>query len=72
MTTQKKTVPSLFVVGLPEEADEEAINRHFERIDKTIRLKGITIRRDFTTFKSRGQATIELASIEDGKAVITF
>lgn len=72
MTTQKKTVQSLFVSGLPEEADEEAISRHFERIDKTIKVKGISIRRDFQTFKSKGAATIELASFEDGKAIIVY
>jgi RNA recognition motif-containing protein len=72
MTTQKKNVTTIFVSGLPEEADDDAIRRHFERIDKTISLRSINIRRDFQTYKSKGVATIELASSEDGKAILIY
>jgi len=55
----------LFASGLPQEVDEDTLSKHFERIDKSIRVKSVIIMRDYQTFRSRGLATIEFFSLED-------
>ena len=61
---------SLFISGLAEDANELILGQHFERIDRTIRIRGITIRRNYQTGRSRGTATIEFVSPEDAEKAL--
>ncbi|MDR3736093.1 MAG: RNA-binding protein [Acidobacteriaceae bacterium] len=65
MTSQQMSSTKLFASGLPAEADEEALTKHIERIDKSLRVKSVMILRDYQTFKSKGLAIIEFADTED-------
>ena len=56
----------LFMSGLPDDATEDAIMRHVEAIDKTLKIKTVNVIRDNQTFKPKGFATLEMATHEDG------
>lgn len=64
---QRKGIPTLFIAGLNESVDEEAIIRHFERLDKTIKLGMIHIKREILSLKPRGFGFIEFPTQEDCK-----
>lgn len=55
----------LFVSGLSQDVDEEILTKHIERVNKSIRVKGIIIMRDYQTFRSKGSAILEFASQDD-------
>jgi RNA recognition motif-containing protein len=65
-SVQGQTKTQLFISGLHEDVDEEIINRHFEGIDKTIKVNSVNVVRDYQTFKPKGFGFIELNSHEDG------
>ena len=60
--------PLLFLSGLPVEANEDIIVRHLECLDKALQLKSIKLRRDYTTYASKGAATLEFMSQEQSKS----
>lgn len=64
--TQAKGQSTIFISGLHENVDEVEITRHIETIDKTIKVNSVFIIRDYQTYKSKGFATIEMNSNEDG------
>jgi len=57
----------LFASGLSPDADEDTLSKHIERVDKSIRVKGISIIRDHQTFRSKGFATLEFGNQEECK-----
>lgn len=61
---------SLFVAGLPEDVNEGALIRHFERIDRTIQIRTINILRAYGTMKPRGTAIIDFATPEDAEKAL--
>lgn len=69
---QRKGGPTLFITGLPDNADEETIIRHFERIDKTIKVKVIQLRRDNASLASKGCGSIEFVTQEDCNYQLLF
>ena len=68
MATEPQTKASVTwcLSGLPEEADEYAVIKHIEHIDKSINVKQVSIFRNHQTMKSKGVATIDFATPEDG------
>ena len=58
---------SLFISGLPEDINDTILIRHFERIDRSIQIRGINIMKMHMTMKPRGTAIVEFASIEDAE-----
>lgn len=65
MNTQPASPAKLFASGLPQEADEDVLSKHFERIDKSIKVKSVIVLRDYQTFKSKELAIIEFADNVD-------
>ena len=68
--TQGRTQATWFVSGLPEEADEDSLMRHIERIDRTIKTRLITLLRNHQTMRSRCVAIVEFDTVEDGTAEV--
>ena len=65
MNIQQANTPRLFAAGLSHDVNEEALSKHFERIDKTLKIRSIIILRDYKTFKSKGCAIVEFVDNED-------
>lgn len=65
MIPTKATVNTLFFSGLAPDVDEETIRRQFEKLDKTIRIRNITIYRERASYRSKGSGFIELEAPED-------
>jgi RNA recognition motif-containing protein len=65
MSAPKASGTTLFASGLPVDVDDETLKREFEKQDRTIRIKNVTIFREGVTFRSKGVAMIELDSVED-------
>jgi len=63
----KRETTTWFVSGLPEDADEYTLTKHFERIDKNIKVKHINILRSHQTLKSKGVAIVDFESSEEGE-----
>ena len=55
-----------FISGLAEEVDESSLMKHFERIDRTIKVRTVSVLRNHQTFRSRGTAMVEFETPEDG------
>ncbi len=72
---QVRAPSTWFVSGLTEEVDESGLMKHFERIDRTIRVRTATVLRNHQTLRSRGVAIVEFETLEDGDkahAVINY
>jgi len=68
--TFSKPAAELFATDLPEECDENMLKEHFDRIDRTIRIRFIRVIRNPQTYKSRGMALIECLTPEDAEKAI--
>ncbi len=58
--------PSLIISGLPDEAGESHIIRHFEFLDKSLKVKSVSVLRDPYTSKSFRTARVKFFNAYDG------
>jgi hypothetical protein len=60
------TIPQVIMSGLPDGATEDAIFKHFEKLDKSIKLKNVTISKDNRTGASFNSARLKFFNSYDG------